>query len=93
MSEWIKVTDDWEAFLDNVNRKLSVSSIATGFYQIIESGKEKVILKASVGEVGYEAEISKEEASKKVEELKSMLKRKGTFLKITKVTPSELFYT
>jgi hypothetical protein len=93
MPEWIRVTDDWEAFLDNVNRKLSVSSIATGFYQIIESGKEKVILKASVGEVGYEAEISKEEASKKVEELKSMLKRKGTFLKITKVTPSELFYT
>ncbi|MGC8578205.1 MAG: hypothetical protein ACP5M7_09490 [Thermoproteota archaeon] len=93
MSEWIKVTDDWEAFLDNVNRKLSVSSIATGFYQIIESGKEKVILKASVGGVGYEAEISREEASKKIEELKSMLKRKGTFLKITKVTPSELFYT
>jgi hypothetical protein len=93
MTELIRVTDDWEAFLDNVNRKLSVSSLATGFYQIIESGKEKVILKASVGEVGYEAEISKEEASKKVEELKSILKRKGTFIKIVKVTPDELFYT
>jgi len=93
MTEVIRVTDDWDAFIKAITRKLQVSSLATGYYQVLESGKETKILRASVGELGYEAEGSKEDIDKKVEQLKSLLKGKSEFIRITKISPDELFYS
>jgi len=86
--EKIRILENFEEFKQALERKLSVSPIVIGYYQVIESDKNKTMIRASVGETGFEVELEKDEAEKIID----YLKRKG-FMKIVKVVPEELFYS
>lgn len=85
--EKIRVLESFEEFKLALERKLSVSPIVIGYYQVTESDKDKVVIRASVGETGFEAELDKAKA----DEIVSYLKKKG-FMKIVRVIPEDLFY-
>jgi hypothetical protein len=88
MPEMIRVTDDWEIFKMAVSKKLETSTVAIGYYQPLETGKDTILLKASIGELGYEREESKKEAEEKIEYL-----RKLKFVKLVGVVPDDIFFS